>query len=142
MSKVFDEKNFDEDDWAKFCLINWLQKNGYEASVNPDQYGIDVLASRDLKHYAFEVEVKHNWTEYRFPFKAVHFSARKLKFVSFERETWFVMLNHHHTNSLFVSAEDFANAPLVTKSTIYSENEQFVEIPVEMVRFIDFSETA
>ena len=140
MSKVFDEAHFDEDDWAKFWVIDWLQHKGYKAWVNPDKYGIDVLAEKDGKAYAFEVEVKHIWVDFDFPFKQVHFSARKLKFLEYPAEVWFVMLNHNFTDSLFVSAEDFANAPIVKKDTIYSTGEMFVEIDREMVRFIHLLE--
>ena len=140
MSKVFDEAHFNEDDWAKYKVIRWLQKHGYEAWVNPDQFGIDVLATKDGKAYAFEVEVKHIWVDFDFPFDEVHFSARKLKFVSYPAEVWFVMLNNELTNSLFVSGEDFKNASVVRKNTVYSSDEMFVELPVNLVRFIDFLE--
>jgi HJR/Mrr/RecB family endonuclease len=140
MNKVFDEVHYGEDDWAKYKVIYWLQKHDYKAWVNPDDYGIDVLATKDGKDYAFEVEVKHSWVDFFFPFQEVHFSARKLKFVLYPAEVWFVMLNNELTNSLFVSAEDFNNVPIVQKNTVYSSAEMFVEVPVGLVRFIDFSE--
>lgn len=140
MSKVFDEFHFNEDDWAKYKVICWLQQHDYEAWVNPDDYGIDVLAKKDGNAYAFEVEVKHIWVDFYFPFNEVHFSARKLKFADYPAEVWYVMLNNELTNSLFVSAKDFVEAPIVKKDTIYSLDEMFVQLPIDLVRFIDFSE--
>lgn len=140
MSKVFDRDHWNQDDWAKYKVIWFLKKLGYEAWVNPDDFGIDVLATKDSKPYAFEVEVKHSWDSFEFPFSEVHFSARKLKFANFPAEVWFVMLNNDLDNSLFVSAEDFIEAPVVYKDTIYSSCEPFVEIDIGLVRFIDFSD--
>ena len=97
MSKVFSQEHYEQDDWAKFQIIEWLELKGYKAWVNPDKFGIDILASRWGRQFAFEVEVKHNWKGRFFPYEQIHFSARKRKFVELNVETWFVMLNHMAT---------------------------------------------
>jgi len=137
MSKVFDENHYDEDDWAKFKVLNWLRQNKFDAEVNPDKYGIDLLACRNGVRSAYEVEVKHNWGAYDFPFSTVHFSGRKKKFLTDDLEVWFVMLNYDHTNALFVGCDDFLNGREVWKDTKFSQMEPFVEIDVSLARFVD-----
>ena len=124
--KKFDELQYNEDDNAKYQVIDYLTSKGFKAWVNPDQYGIDVLAEKMGLSCRFEVEVKHNWETNNFPFDTVHFSARKLKFV--EDNTWFVMLNSPRTQSLFVSNDVLLKSPIVVKNTKYTSNERFISI--------------
>jgi hypothetical protein len=79
MSKPFDAALYENDDDAKFLVIRWLESRGHEICVNPDQYGIDLLGSWHDRRYAWEVEVKHNWRGFDFPFDSVHYSVRKRK---------------------------------------------------------------
>ena len=102
MSKVFSQEHYEQDDSAKYQIIEWLEQRGHKAFVNPNKYGIDILALRFGRQFAFEVEVKHNWKGRFFPFEQIHFSARKQKFVELNVETWFVMLNHYRTHALFI----------------------------------------
>ena len=117
MSKVFSQEHYEQDDWAKHQIIEWLERKGYEAWVNPDKFGIDVLATRWGRQFAFEVEVKHNWRGKYFPYEQIHFSARKRKFVALDVETWFVMLNHERTMALLINGEHLLSAPIVNKDT-------------------------
>ena len=138
--KVFDKTTYDQDDNAKDQLIAFLATYGFsDPRVNPDQYGIDVLAERDNERYAFEVEVKHNWKGEYFPFKTVHFSYRKIKFTKIPdislRNTFFVMLNDDRTCALRVDGVTFAGAKVTSKKTKHTELERFAEIPVEQVIF-------
>jgi hypothetical protein len=135
MSKVFDQKHYEDDDNAKHQVIEWLESRGFMAWVNPDQFGIDVQGVRQGKSYEFEVEVKHNWKGESFPFDTIHFSARKRKFAQPDLFTWFVMLNNERTHAVLVSGKDFCAAPVVEKNTIYSSGERFVAIPVSQGMF-------
>lgn len=142
MNKPFSQQHYDDDDWAKYQIIEWLERKGYEAWVNPDRFGIDILATRWGKQFAFEVEVKHNWRGRYFPYEQVHFSARKRKFVSLDVETWFVMLNHERTHALLIDGEHILAAPLINKNTKYSANESFVEVDIQWGIFRDLIEEA
>ena len=126
MSKPFDEGLYNADDDAKYDIIGWLQQCGYTAWVNPDKYGIDVLASKGEDNYSFEVEVKHNWKGAVFPFNEVHFSARKLKFVS--PSSFFTMLNNERTHVLLTTGEAVGYSPVVEKKTKYTVAEKFVAV--------------
>lgn len=128
MNKPFSKKLYDADDDAKYQVIKWLKRNKYEARVNPNPYGVDLLANKDGKNYCFEVEVKHNWDLPTFPFSHVHFSARKKKFI--HPDTYFTMLNHQRNKILLANYEALSAAPTVTKSTVYTSNEEFIEVDV------------
>ncbi len=140
MSKVFSQEHYEQDDWAKFQIVEWLKIKGYKAFINPDKFGIDILALRWGRQFAFEVEVKHNWKGEHFPYQQIHFSARKQKFVEANVETWFVMLNHERTHALFISGADFMASPIVEKNTKYSENEKFVEVDSHWAIFRNLKE--
>jgi len=140
MSKPFSQQQYDQDDYAKFKIIDFLERTGYKAKVNPDKFGIDILAERWQRPFQFEVEIKHNWTGTQFPFQNVHFSARKRKFVSLDTETWFVMLNHERTHALFISGQDFMDSPIIKKDTKYTEQEWFVEVDIHWAIFRNLQE--
>ena len=127
--KDFDQALYDADDNAKDLVITWLHKHGWNMDTNPDLYGIDLLGTDPIgRPVAVEVEVKHHWTTNTFPFKTVHISARKRKFI--EPGAYLVMLNHHRTHALTFDYKDLAQARTITKSTIYTTDELFLELPV------------
>lgn len=134
MHKPFLQQLYDKDDQAKEVFINWITKQGWQAQVNPDQYGIDVLLKSSTgEDWSVEVEVKHNWKAQEFPYSAVHFSSRKLKFA--QDRSIFFMFNHDLSMALGVPGEIFRACPVVTKNTIYTEAEQFVEVPKKLCKF-------
>jgi hypothetical protein len=128
MKKPFDVGLYQSDDNAKYDIINWLHANDFYAWVNPDQYGIDVLAFKDWSDYGFEVEIKHNWKGQEFPFKTVHFSARKQKFIA--PNHYFTMLNDDRSYVLVVDGPTLLAASVVSKETKYTTDEQFIAVPI------------
>lgn len=129
MSKPFSTELYNRDDNAKDQVVDWLKSKDWSAWVNPDQYGIDVLAV-DLEgnEHQFEVEVKHNWKGPRFQYPTLHYSDRKRKFLKNPGSTAFVTLNHERTHALMVSGQILADAPTIVKDTIYTSNEKFIEV--------------
>lgn len=133
--KPFDQALYDADDNAKHLIVAWFNRHGWTMQVNPDEYGIDLIGFDPLLRPAtIEVEVKHHWTTPTFPFKTVHVSARKRKFI--HEGAYLVMLNHDRTHALTFDHKDLSAAHLVTKDTIYTTAEQFLELPVGMPRRI------
>ena len=102
MKKPFDQSMYDADDPAKQQVLNWLILQGFSGDINPDQYGIDIIGDWGGIPWAAEVEVKHTWVDEQFPFKTVHFSARKRKFLKSNIDICFMMLNHPRTHILIV----------------------------------------
>jgi hypothetical protein len=137
MAKPFSEALYTENDDAKHQVVEWLLVHGFEtAIVNPDQYGIDILAEKDGQKYEIEVEVKHNWKGEKFPFSEVHFPERKRKFAKKTEYVWFFMLNHERTHGLIVDGFDFVNGTVVRKHTSEYDNDLFVEIPTFNCKFV------
>jgi hypothetical protein len=131
--KRFDLDLYNADDNAKELVIQWLKGYGYDVDVNPDQYGIDLIGTDSTgKAMAVEVEVKHHWKGSHFPFRTVHVSARKQKFI--RPDSYLVMVNHERTHVLTLNYETLSQARLVTKPTIYTTDEQFLQVDVEMAK--------
>lgn len=137
MSKPFSKKLYDGNDGAKHQVVNWLKGQGFHAYINPNQYGIDVLADKNDKHYEFEVEVKHNWKGKTFPFDDIDFPTRKLKVAKPTLQNFFVMLNHERNRVLIISGKTFLSSPVITKDTIYTKNESFVRVLTSNAKFFD-----
>jgi hypothetical protein len=130
--KPFSKSHYDQDDSAKYQVIQWLRNQGYEAQVNPERYGIDVLADRDGEHLKVEVEVKHNWKGPHFQYSTLHYSDRKRKFLDTPDNTMFVTLNHERTHALVVPGPVLAKSETITKDTIYTRGEKFIEVDVDL----------
>ena len=133
--KPFDQELFDRDDSAQFFVIDWLKTLNIEAWMNPDKYGIDLLGKSDLGDFEIEVEVKQSWSGPRFPFKTIHYSARKTKFLKQGVNLRFVTLNKEWTHAAVVRGEQLLNAKVIEKDTIYTIGEQFLEIPAKEIQF-------
>lgn len=137
MSKPFDERLYEADDNAKHLVIDYLQGRGNHAAVNPDQYGIDLVCENPAgEEFLVEVEVKHNWVgEFQFP--DVHWPVRKLKFAQLSG-SWFFMLNHDRTQAIVCAGSVLARCEVVTKSTKYTDSEQFLAVPKGFCSIITF----
>ena len=139
--KPFSQTLYNKNDDAKFQVIEWLTHGQWEAIVNPDDYGIDVLAVDEFgDDYKFEVEVKHNWKGPKFPYGEVHWPARKLKFAKETGNVYFVMLNHERTHGLLASAEDVLSSEIVAKPTKYTAMEQFIEVKISKCKIFAFDD--
>ena len=143
MSKPFDSELYDLDDKAKHQVIDFLESNHWEAWVNPDKYGIDLLAlDPNGIEYQVEVEVKHNWTGDRFPYATLHFAERKRKFIDSDRLTLFVTVNHDKTHALVAFDEALSEAAVIVKDTSYTTQEKFLEISVSSCELITLRKEA
>jgi hypothetical protein len=138
ISKPFDLNQYSQDDPAKDILVDWLKTQNFRAHVNPDKYGIDVLSNWFGDDTGIEVEVKHNWNGAEFPFKTIHYAARKFKFLDGNKQVKFVTFNHNRTHMIVVDAKEFTK--IVTKETKYTKDETFYEIPIENCQIIKIAE--
>jgi hypothetical protein len=133
MQKEFSQEHYRADDDAKNAVGKWLAtKWGFHnVRVNPDRYGIDLLAEHEGKTFGIEVEVKHNWQGRRFPFSSIHYAARKVKFLESANIVYFVTVNDERTHLMLTSSEDMEGLKLVKKDTSYTSNEWFLEVPID-----------
>lgn len=137
MSKPFSQELYDKDDAAKeFVITFFTERYGFLVYVNPDQYGIDLIVENERGTFELEVEVKHNWKGKVFPFRTVHFAARKIKFAKHPDNVHFIMLNDDWTYALLIDGITFSNSPIIRKDTIYTRNERFIEVPVNKAQLL------
>ncbi len=140
-SKPFSQDLYTSDDNAKDLFIDILTARGWDAWVNPDQYGIDVLSTNlDGKPREFEVEVKHNWSGPVFNYRTLHYSNRKQKFLKNPEAVSFVTFNHERTHAFVVPGEVLSKAKIITKDTIYTKAEQFIEVDVADCKLIEVAQ--
>lgn len=128
MNKTFDPVLYAKYDPAKHIVVDWLRSKKIEAFVNPDKYGIDIIAKRNDDKFEIEVEVKKKWRGKDYPFDTIHISTRKERFVTQGVSVWFCLLNNDQTHAVFVSCADFLTAPIITKNTSCTTRESFREI--------------
>lgn len=132
MNKPFSQDLYDKDDEAKeFVMLYFQERYGFIVYVNPDQYGIDLIVENARGTFELEVEVKHGWKGEKFPFRSLHFAGRKIKFAKNPAHVHFITLNDDWTYGLLTSGETIAGAKVITKDTIYTKNEKFVEVPID-----------
>jgi hypothetical protein len=135
MMKPFDQDLFDADDNAKHQAIEYLETQGLIMRVNPDPYGIDLIGELDGQPRSYEIEVKRSWSGDHFQFHTVHIAARKIKFA--KPEARFLMFNLERTHAFLITGDDVARSPIITKSTKYTEAEDFISVPLSRVTMID-----
>lgn len=137
MSKKFDQGLYDADDPAKEFVIAFFQtRYGYIAYVNPDPYGIDLIIENERGTFELEVEVKHGWKGTTFPYRSLHFAARKIKFAQNPDNVHFITLNHNWTYGIITSGLVIKESRIVIKDTIYTKNEKFIEVPIDKCHII------
>lgn len=136
--KPFSKNLYERDDNAKDQFVDWLKGKGWEAWINPERYGIDVLAV-DIHgvDHKFEVEVKHNWKGESFQYETLHYSDRKRKFLLEPEHTAFVTFNHERTHALIAPGLVLSSAPTIVKNTIYTKDEKFIEVAVAQCQIIE-----
>ena len=132
MSKPFDPELYERDDKAKdFVRAFFEERYGFIAYVNPYQYGIDLIIENKRGKFELEVEVKQGWTGKDFPYKTLHYAARKVKFAENPDHVHFITLNKDWTWGLLVSGEVIAQCEIICKDTIYTKNEKFIQVPLD-----------
>jgi hypothetical protein len=128
--KPFDPTLYAANDDAKYLAIDLLERNGWDATVNPDQYGIDIVAWKEKETLSLEVEVKHNWTGEVFPYDTVQIPVRKRKFAQLP-DSWFILINSDRTHGLMTSGHAVMLSNVITVSNKYvKEGEEFFSIPL------------
>jgi hypothetical protein len=127
----FDSHRYTVHDLAKHVIIHELEKEGWlDVHVNPDDYGPDLIAtsSRSGNTWTIEVEVKNNWNTGIFQYRSLHISHRKARWHNDHH--MHITCNADWSAYLIVPPSALREARVVRKSTTYSQNELFLEIPI------------
>lgn len=114
---------------AKQAIIQHFQKLGWNIKENPDKLGIDLLAtSPNGTNWEIEVEVKRKWQTATFKYATLHIAGRKQKFI--KPNAIHITINELFTHFVLVPNYVLANSKLITKNTIYTTEEEFIEISI------------
>lgn len=138
--KPFSKHLYDNDDSAKHIIVDWLNGMGFQAEINPERYGIDVV-SVPAGLVGIEVEVKHNWKGPTFQYDTLHYSWRKTKFLDSAESIFFITLNHEKDCMLIVGEDALQKAAkqAIYKDTKYTSHEMFMEIPIADCEYVQLN---
>lgn len=126
--KRFDKELYNTNDPAKLLAIEYFEKIGKKAVVNPDKYGIDLII--DDEFYC-EVEVKHTWKGENFKFDTLQIPFRKSKFGKSDKRSMFMVINTDRTYAYLVEGKDVMESPLKEVPNKYMyKGEYFYQIPL------------
>lgn len=141
--KSFDPEMYKEhNDRAIYRVLEYVADSGVHATVNPDQYGPDIVIYKGFRPASYiEVEVVRKWKSSPFPWSHIHILERKLKYLNLGRPIEFYRLNVTLQRAVIVP--DFE----VTKVQLQEVRNQQIEsgelmcrIPLENCIEIDFEE--
>jgi len=136
MYKLFDPKLHEQTDVpAREAAKAFWQQQGYKCEDNADEYGVDLVVSKDGKRFYCEVEVKLVWHGLDFKWDTVHIPVRKAKFL--HKPTMFMLFNHSLTRAAIINRQQVLAAPVskVANNQI-AFGEKFFDVPVSEAIFV------
>ena len=144
--KPFDKYLYEKNDKiAKDITIKaFLNNYGYNLEENPDIYGPDLKAYEDGKFIGYvETEIKYVWKDGldRLPYETLHIPERKsrlLKYANRPNERTpivFCVLANDLKAGFWIDGETLSECPIITKSNIYIDREDFFEIHLSKVNY-------
>lgn len=143
VTKKFSKKLHEENDReARELAKEFFASIGYFLKDNPDEYGPDLVCTsylfetKDLGYV--ECEIKYNWQSGVFPFETLQIPARKSKFL--DKQIVFFVINAERSKAAVVLGKDVASSPTQVVSNKYvKDGEEFFQIPVDKVIFVDLN---
>jgi len=141
-NKDFDQKLHDKYDGpGKEVVINWLRTKGFEATENPNRYGIDIIIRKDGEVYGYgEVEVRPSaWVGKVFKFDDLNVPFRKYKkilpLVKASKRSLFFSVNGDYTAMFYCSGKKAIGGNSFRQDTIHMKNEKFLKVKLNDVRY-------
>jgi len=134
MNKPFSSSLFyNNDALARNVIKRYYFNKGIKLFDNPDKYGID-LFNKDFK---IEVQIVNIWKRGNYPFKTIHLTTRKEKFI--KKGVLFYMISNNLKKAIEIKAENINTENIIFKKNKYSNNEMeaFFEIPLKKTKCID-----
>lgn len=119
---------------AKEVVLRFLRQY-YEARINPDIYGPDIVYFVEKDTWFAEVEVKPGWAAGDFPWHTVHIPERKRKFLAYRQVVFFVLRRDMRLAVAFTAdaVERTAMVRCVANIT-GTPDELFFDVPLEHCR--------
>lgn len=140
--KRFDKKLYIENDKAGKEVVRKTYNSKFfndniRVYPNLGKYDVDMTMYRGEDIIAYvEVEVKHNWSGYKFPFSTVQIPERKDKFIGLGKPTIFCVVNSEKTRFFAVLDIHLTKDRLrVVPNKYVKEGEKFFQVPVLLGKF-------
>lgn len=145
-ARTFNQASYDENDAkAKAIFSSYIKTKGHNIDSNEENYGIDIITSKDGKEFKFELEMSSvNFNEEDYKYDNVHFLARKKKMLDRQGDYWYVIISSNEEYALMVKASKiFKKENYLTK---YAGNgrdgvDEFYQLPKNQVKFFMISLT-
>lgn len=139
MRKPFEQDLHDKYDApAKEAIEKYLERAcGVTVQANPDQYGVDLLITKDGKLVGTaEVEVRQ-WSP-NCPYPTIHVPERKTKF--FSSRTLFFALTRDMQHAYWIETDKIKEHPIKEVRNIkVAEGEMFYDVPTNQFGFVDLT---
>lgn len=126
---------------AKERIANFMEaKCGVKVETNPDQYGIDLLVSKDGNYVGgIEVEVRQ-WSP-TCPFATIHVPERKEKF--FGKNTLYFALTKDMRSAYWIEGEKVKEYPIREVSNYkVASGEKFYDVPTSAFTYTSLEVTS
>jgi len=134
--KVFDQSLYDKNDGrGKKAAIKFFLKRGFEATENPDKYGIDVLIYKENKlQFMIEVEVRGEdvWNGNIFKYSSLHIPYRKQRLIKFDTLIPIQYFVFNNTLTSFLTCNlrlSCSRQPIEVSNKYIPQGEYFFDVP-------------
>ena len=133
MNKRFNKALYEKHDQVgKETALSLLQQIGYVLENDVEAYKrYDFIVSLSSKPFKIEVEQKNGWTGIDFPFQTHDVPFRKHS----SQANIFIQINSDATALALCPMKDVKASEVITKNTIYTNNEKFFAIPKEKMKY-------
>jgi hypothetical protein len=146
-ARTFNQTTYNQNDAkARELFSTYLTNKGYIINSNEENYGVDIIASKDNKEVLFELEISSqeftNADSFIYP--NVHFLARKKKMIDKEGNYHYVIINSSGTHAMTAMASDiFKEENYLTKYAGAGRDgiDEFYQLPKNEVKFFKISLT-
>lgn len=146
-ARTFNQASYDENDAkAKAIFSTYIKSKGHIISSNEENYGIDIITSKNKKEFKFELEISSiNFTnENDFPYDNIHFLGRKKKMMDRQGNYFYIIISTNLEYAVMAQAKYiFKQENYITK---YAGNgrdgvDEFYQLPKNQVKFFKISLT-
>jgi hypothetical protein len=140
-ARTFNQASYDENDAkAKAIFSTYIKSKGHIISSNEENYGIDIITSKNKKEFKFELEISSiNFTnENDFPYDNIHFLGRKKKMMDRQGNYFYIIISTNLEYAVMAQAKYiFKQENYITK---YAGNgrdgvDEFYQLPKNQVKF-------
>lgn len=139
-ARTFDYKTYLRTDAkAKELIKPILLRKGYTVEFKEEDYGIDIVASKNQNDVLFELEISSvDFNKENFPYENITFLARKKKMMENQGDYHYIIISSNHQYALTAKASDiFKDENQITKWAGNGRDgyDDFYQLPKSIINF-------